>query len=561
MKKKLEWLFPLLLLFSLFASLTAVHAADEVGYLIKGSVNESAGTFDAAIYAQSAQVVAGRVALGFDPDKLELTDPSSLRAAMTAGNSIRLNTEGLSVGDLVSNDGYVGFCWNPSYMALDAAKQDVLIATVHFRLKPGVTASDFDDDTVRLLRLQENAKWKWSTPAWIMDKSLRDYMYAVPGTSACAVTFDYPNCDVLSPNAREIIFQLRDGTGKPLSGTIQFNGETLTVGADGTVKTAAPRGTYSCLATVSGYESKYQEVTITDHQTVTIDLRADQDVVNAALPQLAIGYADGDSADQVRKDIKLPSQVEACTVTWRSSRPVVVSEYGNVFPVNTDAKIVLTATVEYGTAKAEKSFSITVLGTGSSDFYKNPSTDHTAGIFRDLDGYDWAREAIEALAKAGVISGTTDTTFSPGAALTRGDFMALLMRMLAPEGTPDGTGFTDVPPDSYYYSEITLAKSLGIASGTGNGTFRPGANVSRQDMVTLTYRALLQMGKLSEDAPRADLSRFKDADQISPYARQAMAVMVAAGAISGNTDGTLEPHGNANRAQAAVFLYQIDIHQ
>ena len=192
-----------------------------------------------------------------------------------------------------------------------------------------------------------------------------------------------------------------------------------------------------------------------------------------------------------------------------------------------------------------------MLGTGSS------SSEAPVGKFRDLGAYPWAREAIEALTKAGVISGTSETTFSPGANVTRGDFMALLMRMLEPEGSAEAGGFLDVPQDSYYYREIALAKALGIASGTGDGRFLPQSNVSRQDMVVLTYRALLRTGALDEQSPRAALESFKDAKQISDYAQTALAVMVQSGAISGNTDGTLNPQGNATRAEAAVFLYHI----
>ncbi len=552
MKKILRWLFPLILLFGVFAGMTAAKAAENVGYLMKGTVDERAGTFDLEVYGQHARLLGGRLALGFDSEKLELEEPSDFNAVFHAGNGIRLHTEGLAADALMSNDGFVGFCWNPSYTALDAVNNDRMVARIRFHLKPGVTAASFDDDTVRLMRLKENENWRWETTAWLRESGLIDYMYAVPGVYPCAVTFDYPNCGVQSPKAREITFQLRNGAGKSLSGTIHFNGAALTVDASGDVQTTAPRGAYLCMATVPGYESKTLEVEITDHQTVTIVLRTDEDVVNAALGQVQIGYAEGDSAEAVRKDLILPVTGEGgCSIQWKSSRPVVVSDYGNVYPLSSDAQVTLTAAVKYGTAQAERTFTITVLGTGSS------SSEAPVGKFRDLGAYPWAREAIEALTKAGVISGTSETTFSPGANVTRGDFMALLMRMLEPEGSTEAGGFLDVPQDSYYYMEIALAKALGIASGTGDGRFLPQSNVSRQDMVVLTYRALLRTGALDEQSPRAALESFKDAKQISDYAQTALAVMVQSGAISGNTDGTLNPQGNATRAEAAVFLYHI----
>ena len=572
LKRKLRRLIPLILLFTIFAGLTAANAAGEkeVGYYMKGTVNESAGTFKVEIYVQNVKVLGGRLALGFETDFLELEEPVTMNYVLKAGQSIRLNTETLSVDKLMSNDGYIGFGWNPMYSAIDATKSDRLIATANFRLKEGITAADFDNEAIRLLRVNQNENWVWDTSASIRDYDLRDHKYAVAGAMPCAVRFEYPNSELISTRARRVKIELRDGAGAPLSGTVQFNGETLEV-VNGSVDTRAVRGTYACLATVPGYENKYEEVEITDHQTVTLVLRSEQELTDAAAAALEIGYAEGESAQGVKTDLLLNTAgLDGCTVSWSSDRPVVVSEFGNVYPLEKNAEVTLTATVRYGAAQTQRVFQITVLGTGSDaeggsigpvqkpeDRPQKPQEKPSEAGFTDLGAYPWAREAIDELAKAGVIAGTSKTTFSPGATVTRGDFMALLMRMLAPEGEPDKTGFADVPADSYYYREITLAKGLGIASGTGEGLFNPRSNVNRQDMVTLTYRALAAMGKLRDDAPQTDLGRFKDADRISPYARQAMAVMTELGAISGNTDGTVNPLGNATRAEAAVFLYKI----
>ena len=148
---------------------------------MKGTVDERAGTFDLEVYGQHARLLGGRLALGFDSEKLELEEPSDFNAVFHAGNGIRLHTEGLAADALMSNDGFVGFCWNPSYTALDAVNNDRMVARIRFHLKPGVTAASFDDDTVRLMRLKENENWRWETTAWLRESGLIDYMYAVPG--------------------------------------------------------------------------------------------------------------------------------------------------------------------------------------------------------------------------------------------------------------------------------------------------------------------------------------------------------------------------------------------
>ena len=141
MKKILRWLFPLILLFGVFAGMTAAKAAENVGYLMKGTVDERAGTFDLEVYGQHARLLGGRLALGFDSEKLELEEPSDFNAVFHAGNGIRLHTEGLAADALMSNDGFVGFCWNPSYTALDAVNNDRMVARIRFHLKQIGSAS------------------------------------------------------------------------------------------------------------------------------------------------------------------------------------------------------------------------------------------------------------------------------------------------------------------------------------------------------------------------------------------------------------------------------------
>ena len=70
--------------------------------------------------------------------------------------------------------------------------------------------------------------------------------------------------------------------------------------------------------------------------------------------------------------------------------------------------------------------------------------------------------------------GTTDTTFAPDDALTRGMFVTMLYRM---EGKPEATGntsFTDVPANMYYAPAIAWASANGVVYGTSETAVQPG---------------------------------------------------------------------------------------
>lgn len=557
MKQGIQRLLSVVLLLVLIGGLfPAAHAAagDPPGYYLRGLADESAGTFELEVYARGVRSVSGRLALGFDTEKLELADPSSLGTVMTAGSGFRLNSEHMEISQIASNDGYVSLFWNPSYAISDSTTADRLIATVHFRIREGITTDQFDNETVRLMRLRVNENWRWDSMAIIMDSDLYTWAYGTTGKRSCAVTWDYPNCEVMSMRARDVVFRITDGAGSGVTSELEINGERLSA-PNGRAETKLSPGVYPCAVIADHYEKKVVEVEITDDQTVDISLRTAQQLVDAAIAAVEIGYTEGDSAEAVRGNLSLPvTGLDGCTIQWKSSRPVLVSDFGTVYAPEQDVQVTLTATAVYGDAQASRNFIVRVVGTGSPDYYV-PKIQTSR--FTDLTYYGWAEEAINALAQAGIISGTSENTFSPGNTITRGDFVALLMRMLAPESEREGAGFVDVPESSYYSKEIKLAQGLGIASGSDGGRFLPQADITREDLFTLTYRALVTLGHLPEDAKTADLNRFADAGSVSGYAEKALSVLVEAGYISGNTDGTLNPKSHATRAEAAVFLYQV----
>lgn len=171
-------------------------------------------------------------------------------------------------------------------------------------------------------------------------------------------------------------------------------------------------------------------------------------------------------------------------------------------------------------------------------------------IFTDLENHQWAKEAIYRLRNEGIINGTSDTTYSPANNIKRGDFILILVNMLSIDNE-FAENFEDVHSDAYYYEAVGKAKAAGIAEGSG-AEFMPESNITRQDLIALAYRAFLMKGYISEAQDLTSLDKFSDKDNISDYAKKAMASMVSAEIINGS-DGNLNPRGNATRAETAVM--------
>lgn len=116
--------------------------------------------------------------------------------------------------------------------------------------------------------------------------------------------------------------------------------------------------------------------------------------------------------------------------------------------------------------------------------------------------------------------------------------------------------FDDVELGTYYYETVGINRKLGIAAGSGNNRFNPNENISRQDMMVLTARALEKFKGLKSAGDTSVLNKFSDQGDIAGYAAASLATLVKEGLIAGSGD-KLNPRGQTTRAEAAVFLYRI----
>ena len=108
--------------------------------------------------------------------------------------------------------------------------------------------------------------------------------------------------------------------------------------------------------------------------------------------------------------------------------------------------------------------------------------------FTDVPTTSFANTAISWLVEAGITTGTTPTTFTPQANTTRADMAVFLWRN-AGEPAPAGQQhFTDVPTTSYANPAIAWLVEAGITTGTTPTTFTPQANVTRAEMAVFLWR-------------------------------------------------------------------------
>ena len=172
--------------------------------------------------------------------------------------------------------------------------------------------------------------------------------------------------------------------------------------------------------------------------------------------------------------------------------------------------------------------------------------------FTDVPADRWSYPYIKQLYDAGVVSGTSATTFEPTANVTRAQFVTMIAGLAGADVSGYASGpFDDVQAGSWYAPYVNWAAASGIVSGTSATTFNPAAEISRQDMAVMLYNYAQQAGVQLD---QTTVTPFTDESSIAAYALPAVQALHSAGVISGMPDGSFQPQATTTREQACVVL-------
>ncbi|NEW08870.1 S-layer homology domain-containing protein [Paenibacillus sp. SYP-B3998] len=184
--------------------------------------------------------------------------------------------------------------------------------------------------------------------------------------------------------------------------------------------------------------------------------------------------------------------------------------------------------------------------------------------FNDVTNHPWARNDLDILYSKGYMDGKTDGLFMPNDAISRGEFVTMLVDIFnvplrnadIEEGSQfqNQTGtFLDVQkgyslPGSnngrlFDYQHIEAAARAGIIRGNANGLFLPNNSLSRQDAAVMIARAADLKLTSDETKSMASLKKtFTDADveHMELYAAPAVEAVNKAKLIEGIENALLE---------------------
>ncbi|XOK61138.1 S-layer homology domain-containing protein [Paenibacillus elgii] len=180
--------------------------------------------------------------------------------------------------------------------------------------------------------------------------------------------------------------------------------------------------------------------------------------------------------------------------------------------------------------------------------------------FDDVKNH-WGKADVNNIAARLDLAGTGNNTFSPDRNVTRSEFSEIvvtglgLKRQNAPQNK-----FPDVSDSAWYRSSVAIANEFDIVRGYEDGNFYGDRQITREQgmaMIARAYKLIETKAILSQEQTDALLAKYEDAQKVSAWAREDIALMIEAGIVQGNGPQLLSPQSNMTRAEVTALIARL----
>jgi len=172
--------------------------------------------------------------------------------------------------------------------------------------------------------------------------------------------------------------------------------------------------------------------------------------------------------------------------------------------------------------------------------------------FNDMPTSHWSTPYVGELIKRNIFQGYDDGSFKPEAGITREEIAVCLVRVLGLEERLSAE-FSEIFGDNTDIAEwsknsVYLLVQMGIFTGYDDGLFRPHNTITRQEFAVVIARAIKKSVALFDVG-------FVDKNLIEDWAGEGIKKAYSAGIIKGYEDNSFQPDSDITRAEAAAMLY------
>ena len=175
--------------------------------------------------------------------------------------------------------------------------------------------------------------------------------------------------------------------------------------------------------------------------------------------------------------------------------------------------------------------------------------------FADTDSH-WAESTVNMMASNGNIHGVNKDAFEPERKITRAEFVQLMVNSLRMDNFDYQGIYKDVKTDHWAASAIQIAYGLGLIDNAliHDDCFYPETPITRQESADMVAEMLKLDNAVAENASLP----YIDAEDISDWAKESVAMVSGLSVMCGFEDKSFRPHDGLTRAEAAQILLNME---
>lgn len=176
------------------------------------------------------------------------------------------------------------------------------------------------------------------------------------------------------------------------------------------------------------------------------------------------------------------------------------------------------------------------------------------GNFADTENH-WASDCIGQLAKLNIVSGKGNNIFDPDSPVTRAEISRMLTLAFEIETDNISNSFVDVNSNDWFYTYVNALSRAEIVFGKTNTEFMPYDNVTREEAAVLMLRIYKHFNRSYISG--TGQYNFNDDYAISDWAKAAVSDAAALSLAHGDEYQCFHPKNNVTRAEAAAFICRL----
>ena len=182
---------------------------------------------------------------------------------------------------------------------------------------------------------------------------------------------------------------------------------------------------------------------------------------------------------------------------------------------------------------------------------ESTQTENNIKTFADIKQDDWFYNDVMFVFNNEIMTGTSESEFSPDTTLNRAMMITILHRIDGDGSVYEKNIFYDVEKNSWYEDAVNWGYENKIVTGTGENTFAPMNNLTREQLCVMLYNYTKYIGAKTE---LADISFYHDEKIVSEWAKDAVSWAVQEKILTGKGNNTIAPRDCATRAEAAAVI-------